>query len=168
MPNEIYCDDCFRARGKSEEKTCVHGLMVGIRCVWCGAVRTDWDQKPAWHCLGTTPEWLPLPGRVFVVELFERSPLIHRIDGYDKKHERERKCHRGRVVAMGSPAQTRRGAEILPGFAVGDEVLFVLAKLSDHYGGQGSWSEAAREGTWPATGERGLWVAQEEVIGVFE
>jgi co-chaperonin GroES (HSP10) len=113
--------------------------------------------------------WTPLPGRVAVVEAFERSPLIHRVDGYDKTHERERKCHRGRVVAMGAPAQTRSGAPILPGFAVGDDVLYVLDKLSEvtttH---EGSWCEKARENVWPPTGENVIWVAAEEIIGVFD
>jgi co-chaperonin GroES (HSP10) len=111
--------------------------------------------------------WLPLPGRVAVVEQFEASPWIHRVDGYDATHERDRKCHRGRVVAMGPPASTRLGVAVPPGFAIGDSVLYVLAKNSDMYHGEGSWKEEARMMIWPPTDERVTWIAQEEVIGVF-
>lgn len=110
--------------------------------------------------------WTPLQGRIAIVELFERSPLIHRPDGYDLTHERDRKSHRGRVVAMGSPAQTRSGVAIVPDFGVGDVVHFVFDKLSDRVAHEGSWVEKARKGTWPPTGEEVCWLAQEEIIGV--
>lgn len=113
--------------------------------------------------------WTLLQGRVAVVELHERSTLIHRVDGYDKTHERDRTSHRGRIVAMGPPAETRKGAVIVPDFAVGDEVQFVFDQLSDHYGGHGSWKEEAREGVWPPGGtEKIYWIAQAEVIAVYE
>jgi hypothetical protein len=113
------------------------------------------------------PTYILLQGRVAVVEIFDRSPLIHRVDGYNKSHERDRTSHRGRVVAMGPPAETKRGVPIAPTFTVGDEVLFVFDKLSDRDGGHGSWTEDARRGQWPPTGEDVVWIAQEEVIGVF-
>jgi len=113
-------------------------------------------------------EWQLLQGRVAVVELHERSPLIHRVDGYDKTHERDRTSHRGRIVAMGPPAETKKGAVIAPDFGVGDEVQFVFDQLSDHYGGHGSWKESAREGVWPPTGEKIFYIAQAEVIAVYE
>jgi|HubBroStandDraft_6_1064221.scaffolds.fasta_scaffold1341823_2 co-chaperonin GroES (HSP10) len=113
--------------------------------------------------------WNVLQGRVAVEEILPTtSGLVHLVDGYHKAHERDRKSHRGRVVAMGGPACTRSGKPIAPCFAVGDEVLFVLDKLSDH-SDYGSWTEKNREGLWPPGGEtKVLWIAQEEVIAVVD
>lgn len=113
--------------------------------------------------------WQLLPGRIAVEELLPlQSGPIYIPDDYHDRHERDRKCHRGRIVAMGGPASTRSGVPIVPDFGVGDEVVFVLAKTTAQ-NDYGSWSEKNRGGVWPPGGERKvLWIAQEEVIAVFD
>ncbi len=113
------------------------------------------------------PRYHALRGRIAVVEVYEPQGLILKPAGYDKAHEQDRKSHRGRVVAMGAPALTRKGRRpIEQGFRTGMMVHYVFAKLSDHDGGHGSYSEEARLGVWPPTGEEVTWIAQEEVIAV--
>jgi hypothetical protein len=57
---------------------------------------------------------------------------------------------------MGAPAQTRKGAEVAHGFAVGDEVLFV-------------WTHHEKTWTRPWTdGELAAWIPQENVLAVVE
>ena len=98
-----------------------------------------------------------LRGRVAVREILPvSSGRIVFPDDYNDKHIRETKSHRGLVLAMGAPAVTARGAEVAPGFGVGDIVHFVFAL-------QGC--EQSRINTWTDGGPC-VWVAQEEVIAV--
>jgi len=64
-----------------------------------------------------------LRGRVLVRRLDDTHPLLV----LPSTNPRETKIHRGRVLAMGKPAQSKWGHEVEPGYAVGDEVYFVYA-----------------------------------------
>ena len=108
---------------------------------------------------------LPLPGRVVVRELApQKVGLVWLPDQhYDNKRDEEksrgklaRSSHSARVLAMGPPASTRIGAPIEPGFAVGDEVIYVYHA-----------NEAMRRREW-VDGEPCLWLSQEEIIAVVE
>ena len=90
--------------------------------------------------------------------------------GYHQAHERDRRSHRGIVLAVGDPAVTRKGVEVPLGFGPGDVVHFVFDS-APAYGealrlGVGGATEAARKGVWPGDGMPCTWVAQEEVVGV--
>jgi len=60
---------------------------------------------------------------------------------------------RGVVIAMGAPALSKRGAEVPPGYGIGDEVLFI---------GQGKARAVQIDGEWLQA------CAQEEVVAVIE
>lgn len=101
-----------------------------------------------------------LRGRVAVREILETRTTsgLHLPDDYHDRHTRDRKSHRGTVLAMGAPALTAGGAEVEPGFVVGDVVHFVFALHG---------CEKSRVNTW-TDGETVAWVAQEEIIAVEE
>jgi co-chaperonin GroES (HSP10) len=67
-----------------------------------------------------------------------------------------RTWHRGRVLALGPPMLTKRGAEVAYGFSVGDEVFFHF----EHY-------ERNATQRWE-DGEMAVWVPQSCVDGVVE
>jgi co-chaperonin GroES (HSP10) len=72
--------------------------------------------------------------------------------------ERSRLWHRGRVLGMGPPARANgHGAEVPPGFQVGDEVLFHYT----HH--QRAWTRP-----WPPDGEDATWMTQAEIHAVVE
>lgn len=111
---------------------------------------------------------LPLRGRVAIRELHYTPSRIVQPDGYAKTHERDRTSHRGLVLAMGPPAQTRKGVDVVPDFQPGDVVLFVFdAPNADLVQGGGA-TEQARTGIWPADGGPCVWICQEEVIALEE
>jgi len=106
----------------------------------------------------------PLRGRVIVREDVEAdySHLRHIVvpdvinDDHPTALARRRTWHRGRVVAMGEPARTRKGAEVPHGFNVGDLIVFHWAHL-----------ESAWTFEWP-DGSRVACIPQECVDGVYE
>lgn len=57
--NHILCPSCF-AKTYGSEKSCGHGLAVGVTCVTCGSVRAVDD--PPWHCKGSITPATPPPG----------------------------------------------------------------------------------------------------------
>ena len=69
-----------------------------------------------------------------------------------RKRENQNSLGRGVVVAMGAPAMSRKGGEVAPGHAIGDEVLFI---------GQG------RARVYEFDGELLRACAQEEVVAVI-
>ena len=69
-----------------------------------------------------------------------------------RKRENQNSLGRGVIVAMGAPALARKGGEVRPGHAVGDEVYFI---------GQG------RERVYEVDGELLRACAQEEVVAVI-
>lgn len=85
-------------------------------------------------------------------------PATSKIDDPREDTERAkrggRSLGRGVIVAMGPPAMTRkRGAEVLPAFAVGDEVFF----LGQHVSRDVDWDGVACKA-----------VAQEEIAIVLD
>lgn len=107
----------------------------------------------------------PLRGRVLIAKSVHdaakeerlRSGLIIPATAFNPRAD---KSHRGRVLAMGPPARTKRGVEIQPDFRVGDEVLYVWALAG---------VEEMRTTSIAALHDGPIAVvAQEEVIGVFE
>jgi co-chaperonin GroES (HSP10) len=94
----------------------------------------------------------PLRGQVVVREIpHEASAIL-----WTPTNPRAVLVHRGRVLAMGPPAQTARGVDVPHGFSVGDEVL---------YSHQIHERSFARPWT---DGEAASWVPQEAVSGVVE
>ena len=69
-----------------------------------------------------------------------------------RKNQNQNSLGRGVIVAMGAPALARKGGEVRPGHAVGDEVYFI---------GQG------RERVYEVDGELLRACAQEEVVAVI-
>lgn len=69
---------------------------------------------------------------------------------------RARKWHRGKVLAMGAPAMTSKGAEVPHGFAVGDEVLFHWVNYEEGF--TRPWED----------GELACWIPQNAVDAVLE
>jgi co-chaperonin GroES (HSP10) len=114
-----------------------------------------------------------LPGRVAIREdLPEKVGAIVLPGGYHQAHERDRRSHRGIVLAVGPPARTRKGVEVPLGFGPGDVVHFVFDS-APAYGdasrlGVGGATEKARRGVWPKDGLPCTWVAQEEIVAVEE
>jgi co-chaperonin GroES (HSP10) len=49
--------------------------------------------------------------------------IVPELGDYRAAQDR-RTFHRGRVLALGAPPVTKRGAEVVPEFKVGDEVIF--------------------------------------------
>ena len=107
----------------------------------------------------------PLRGRV-VLRPHEprRIGLIHLPDqSADWTREAQKKLgikakssHRGTVLAMGEPALSSGGVEVEPGFAVGDDVVFV-------------WKHSEKNFTQPwVDGGPCCWVGQEHVLAVHE
>jgi len=80
--------------------------------------------------------------------------LIPELGTYREQQER-RTVHRGRVLAMGPPARTRKEAEVPPGFSIGDEVIFHWTHLEK------AWT---RE--W-IDGEEAVWIPQQNVDAVI-
>jgi co-chaperonin GroES (HSP10) len=84
-------------------------------------------------------------------------PDVSDAEKYDADaRQRARKWHRGTVLAMGAPMLSKTGAEIVPEFKVGDEVLF-------------HWQH--REKSWTREWIDGLlacWVPQAFVDAVLE
>jgi len=120
--------------------------------------------------LTSTPGLRPLRGRALVEVLSEYTGLLVLPD-LDPHAEREKKSHRGRVLALGPPAHAERswdgdrwvgGAPVPWDCRVGDEVQFVFAV----------WLDKMRRGRdWPESmgGNAELAViAQEEILGVWE
>ena len=70
--------------------------------------------------------------------------------------DRDRVSHRGKVLAMGDPPLTRKGFEVPPDFAPGDEVIF-------HF----EWNEKASTRDW-VDGLPCVYVTQECVDAVVE
>lgn len=69
---------------------------------------------------------------------------------------RARTWHRGKVLALGAPALTKKGVEVPHGFEVGDTVLF-------------HWEHYEKGFTRPWTdGELACWVSQQCVDAVVE
>ena len=94
-----------------------------------------------------------LRGQVVIRE--ERHVSAH-VWAPTPENPRDVKTHRGRVLAMGPPAVTRKGHEVPHGFKVGDIVQF-------HF------NHRERDFTRPWTdGEDAVWVPQECVDGVWE
>lgn len=92
----------------------------------------------------------PMRGQVVVRELFESSP-IWRPDA-----PRDRRIHRGTVLALGAPARTSRGVEVPFGFGVGDVVLYSFVH-----------NEAAFTCPW-TDGGKATWVPQFCVSAVVD
>ena len=88
------------------------------------------------------------------VEALRRAGLIAPATLTDdpRKRENQNSLGRGVIVAMGAPALARKGGEVCPGHAVGDEVYFI---------GQG------RERVYEVDGELLRACAQEEVVAVI-
>jgi len=88
------------------------------------------------------------------VEALRRAGLIAPATLTDdpRKRANQNSLGRGVVVAMGAPAYARKGGEVTPGHAVGDEVYFI---------GQG------RERVYEVDGELLRACAQEEVVAVI-
>ena len=104
-----------------------------------------------------------LPGRIVIREDYAadhahlRHILVPEIAlGTDDKDAlaKKREWHRGKVLAVGAPAKTEKGAEVARGFEVGDEVIF-------------HWTHLERAWTieW-IDGERACVVPQEAVDAV--
>jgi len=70
---------------------------------------------------------------------------------------RDVKTHTGKVIAVGPPALTRRGAEVPMGFVAGDTVQFHFTHHQD-----------AATRPWPEDGEPATWLPQHCVDGVWE
>lgn len=108
--------------------------------------------------------WLPLRGRIIirptgdsggVEQQAARAGLIVP-DAYKfdpRVNRNQNSLMRGVVVAMGAPALSKEGREVVPGFAPGDEVLFIGGHQSRLY----DWN-----------GEECRACAQEEVCAVVE
>ncbi len=85
--------------------------------------------------------YVPLRGRVLLEkDRYEAgedglSPggIILPATHYDARDNDGPQVHRGRVVAMGPPARTRKGHEVAPGFRVGDTVLFIYALATEDF-----------------------------------
>jgi co-chaperonin GroES (HSP10) len=88
------------------------------------------------------------------VEALRRAGLVApaSIDSDPRKNQNQNSLGRGVIVAMGAPALARKGGEVRPGHAVGDEVYFI---------GQG------RERVYEVDGELLRACAQEEVVAVI-
>lgn len=88
------------------------------------------------------------------VEALRRAGLVApaSIDNDPRKNQNQNSLGRGVIVAMGAPALARKGGEVAPGHAVGDEVYFI---------GQG------RERVYEVDGELLRACAQEEVVAVI-
>lgn len=88
------------------------------------------------------------------VEALRRAGLVAPATLTDdpRKRENQNSLGRGFIVAMGAPAYARKGGEVRPGHAVGDEVYFI---------GQG------RERVYEVDGELLRACAQEEVVAVI-
>jgi co-chaperonin GroES (HSP10) len=87
-------------------------------------------------------------------EALRRAGLVApaAIDNDPRKNQNQNSLGRGVIVAMGAPAYARKGGEVRPGHAVGDEVYFI---------GQG------RERVYEVDGEMLRACAQEEVVAVI-
>ena len=84
--------------------------------------------------------------------------IIPAVSNSDEKHavSRRRDWHVGEGIAMGPPAQTKRGADVPHGFTVGDRVLF-------------HWVHNEANFTLPwIDGQPACWVPQEAIDGVIE
>lgn len=90
----------------------------------------------------------PLRGRVVIRETKHDSDILWTPEG----NPRERKSHRGAVLAIGPRARTMKGVEVAHGYEVGDEVYFIHAHLE-------------KPRSFP---DGVVVVSQEEVIGVVE
>jgi len=88
------------------------------------------------------------------VEALRRAGLVAPATLTDdpRKNQNQNSLGRGVIVAMGAPALARKGGEVRPGHAVGDEVYFI---------GQG------RERVYEVDGELLRACAQEEVVAVI-
>lgn len=69
---------------------------------------------------------------------------------------RDVKTHTGKVIAVGPPALTRRGAEVPLGIVAGDTIQF-------HY----VHHQEAHTRVWPEDGLPAVWVPQAAVDGVW-
>jgi co-chaperonin GroES (HSP10) len=108
----------------------------------------------------------PLRGRVVVREIETLVspngivfPSMQR--DWDREADRNKgikamSSHRGIVLDMGPPARTKKGAEISPGFRVGDTVQY-------------KWTHNEREFTkeW-SDGKPASWISQDCVLAVIE
>jgi co-chaperonin GroES (HSP10) len=95
----------------------------------------------------------PLRGQVVIRE---ETPPASKTLWTPAPGPRQVHTHTGKVLAMGPPARTARGAEVVHGFAVGDVVQFHFTHLE----------ELARN-TWE-DGKPALWIPQENVDAVWE
>ena len=85
--------------------------------------------------------YVPLRGRVLLEkDRYEAgkdglSPggIIIPASHYNARDNDGPQVHRGKVIAMGPPARTRKGHEVAPGFRVGDTVLFVYALATEDF-----------------------------------
>lgn len=93
-----------------------------------------------------------LRGQVVVREI--RAHASSTIWVPEPSNPRDVRSHRGRVLALGPPATTRKGAEVPHGFDLGDEVVF-------------HWNRREKDFTRPwIDGEDASWVSQEEIDAV--
>lgn len=92
-------------------------------------------------------------GQVVVREDKSMSSIIEIVGD----NPRERKSHRGIVMAMGNPAITKHGHEVAWGFDVGQMVQWHFEK-----------HEGARTRIWPEDGKEAIWLMQQEIDGVIE
>ena len=111
--------------------------------------------------------WEPLRGRIAIREILPESyGSIVVPQNYHDNNVRKRTSHVGRVLAMGPPPLTKKGAEYPAGFSVGDQVLFIFDQPNYMNNGGGA-TEKSRQGIWQ-DGGKCVWVTYEEILGVYE